>query len=247
MDPRDRLPGPSFNVSSESDVSDSLIVGFSSFGLAGLTAVDYLVDQLDLGEIGHVTAAGLPTITPFEEGVPHHPTRLFSREDLDVTVLVGELFVPAFAGEALSNAVLDWTERESVDDVAVLSGAPVPHSHEEHLTYYVATEDYKRQRLGESEIPPMGRGFLDGPNAALVERGMTSSLGVGVYITPVHQQAPDIEAAIRLVETVSDVYELDVDSGPLRKFAEEVQQYYSGLAERMEAREEDVLGDRMFM
>lgn len=121
----------------------------------------------------------------------------------------------------------------------------MPHSHEEHLTYYVATEDYKRRRLGETEIPPVGRGFLDGSNAALVERGMTSSLGV--YITPVHQQAPDIEAAIRLIETISEVSELDVDSGPLRKFAEEVQHYYSGIVERMKAREEDVPGDRMFM
>jgi uncharacterized protein len=236
-----------FNVSSDPAPSESLIAGFSSFGLAGLTAVDYLVDQMELVETGHVTAEGLPTITPFEEGVPHYPTRLFSREDLDVTVLVGELFVPAFAGEALSSAILEWTEREDVRDIAVLSGIPMVHSHEEHRTYYVATEDYKQRRLSETELPPMGRGFLDGAHAALVERGMRSSLGVGVYLTPVHQQAPDVEAAIRLVESVRDVYDLEVDSGPLRAFAEEIQQYYAGLAERMTAREEDLPEDRMYM
>lgn len=246
-EPDERARGLEFNVSSDPDSSESLLVGFSSFGLAGLTAVDYLVDQLDLVQTGHITAAGLPTITPFEEGVPHHPTRLFSREDLDVTVLVGELFVPVFAGEALSKPVLEWTEGEDVRDIAVLSGIPMAHSHEEHRTYYVATVDYKQRRLSETDIPPMDRGFLDGSNAALVERGMDSSLGVGVYLTPVHQQAPDVEAAIRLVETVSEVYDLAVDSGPLRAFAEEIQQYYSGLAERMAAREEEIPEDRMYM
>jgi uncharacterized protein len=218
------IRGLTFNVSSDSASSESLIAGFSSFGLAGLTAVDYLVDQLDLVETGHVTAEGLPTITPFEEGVPHHPTRLFSREDLDVTVLVGELFVPAFAGEALSRAILEWTEREDVRDIAVVSGIPMPHTEGEHQTYYVATQDYTQRRLTETEIAPMSRGFLDGAHAALVERGIGSSLGVGVYLTPVHQQAPDVEAAIRLVESVSDVYDLGVNSGPLRTLAEEIQQ-----------------------
>lgn len=243
----ERLQGPRFSVSAGAETSESLIAGFSSFGLAGLTAADYLVDQLDLVETGHVTAAGLPSITPFEEGVPHHPTRLFSREDLDVTVLMGELFVPPFAGEALSGAILEWTEQQDVRDIAVLSGVPIAHGPDEHRTYYVATEDYKQRRLAETDVAPMGRGFLDGSNAALVEQGMDSSLGVGVYITPVHEQVPDVEASIRLIETVTDVYDLSVDAGPLQAFAAEVQQYYTGLAERMAAREEDVGEDRMYM
>ncbi|MFW5917902.1 MAG: proteasome assembly chaperone family protein [Haloferacaceae archaeon] len=246
-DASERFDGPEFTVSADASTSDSLIVGFSAFGLAGLTAVDYLVDQLDLVQVGHVTAEGLPSITPFEQGVPRHPTRLFSREDLEVTVLVGELFVPAFAGEALSDAILEWTEREGVRDIAVLSGIPIAHGPEEHRTYYVATEDYRERHLTDTEVQPMGSGFLDGANAALVEQGLDSPLGVGVYITAIHQQVPDVDAAIRLVETIADVYGLAVDSGPLQEFAAEVQQYYSGLAERMDARERDVPEDRMYM
>ncbi|MGM0606138.1 MAG: PAC2 family protein, partial [Halobacteriota archaeon] len=63
-----------------------------------MTTVDYLVEDLDLEETGYISAAGMPTITPFEQGRPRHPTRLFSRSDLDLTVLVGELFVPSPLG-----------------------------------------------------------------------------------------------------------------------------------------------------
>ncbi|WP_129113307.1 proteasome assembly chaperone family protein [Halegenticoccus tardaugens] len=238
---------PEFHVSHEAVPSGTLLAGFSTFGLAGLTAVDYLVDHLDLRETGHITVDELPSITPFEGGKPRHHTRLFSRPDLDVTVLVGELFVPASVGKRFSDAVLDWTEANGVEEVAILSGVPVPHGPEDHRTYYIATDDYRENRLADADVPPMGNGFLDGTNAALVERGLSSPLGVCVYVTPVHAQIPDVDAAIRLLETVESVYGLGIDAAPLEDFAAEVEQYYGELANRMEARETDVPEDRMYM
>ena len=238
---------PDFNVMHETAPNETLLAGFSAYGLAGLTAADYLVDHLELEEHGHVTAEGLPSITPFEEGRPRHHTRLFSREDLDVTVLVSELFVPASVGRTFGDAILDWTAEAGVEDVAVLAGIPLPHGPDEHQTYYVATDDYRQRRLEGAAVSPMGRGFLDGTNAALVERGLESELGVCVYVTPVHAQVPDVEAAIRLVEAVESVYDLGVDPGPLESFAHEIEEYYAGLAERLEAREADVPEDRMYM
>jgi uncharacterized protein len=236
-----------FTVTHETEPSEVLLAGFSEFGLAGLTAVDYLITQLELEQTGHITVEGLPAITPFEEGHPRHHTRLFSRSDVDVTVLVGELFVPVSVGKTFSDAILDWTEGNGVEEVAVLSGVPIAHGPDEHRTYYIATNDYHAARLTDEAVPPMGRGFLDGLNAELVARGLDSSLGVCVYVTPVHAQVPDVDAAIRLVETVSSVYELDIDAGPLEEFAEEVRQYYAELMDRIESQEREQPEDRMYM
>jgi len=236
-----------FTVTHETEPSDVLLAGFSEFGLAGLTAVDYLIDQLELEQTGHISVEGLPAITPFEEGRPRHHTRLFSRPDVDVTVLVGELFVPVPVGKAFSDAILDWTEANGVEEVAVLSGVPIAHGPDEHRTYYIATPDYHERRLTEGTVPAMGRGFLDGLNAELVARGLDSSLGVCVYVTPVHAQIPDVDAAIRLVETVASVYDLDIDAGPLEEFAEEVRQYYAELMDRIETQEHERPEDRMYM
>lgn len=238
---------PDFTVSHREEPSETLLAGFSAHGLAGLTAVDYLVDHLGLSERGHVSVEGLPSITPFEGGRPRHHTRLFSRDDLDATVLVGELFVPAPVGEQFCDAILDWTEANGVREVAVLSGVSIAHGPAEHRTYYIATDDYRERRLADASIPPMGNGFLDGVNAALVERGLNSPLGVGVYVTPVHQQVPDVEAAIRLVEAAAEVYDLDVDPEPLEGFADQVQQYYAELADRIEERRTEATDDRMYM
>lgn len=239
---------PTFEITHESDPSSHLVAGFSTFGLAGLTAVDYLAEQLDLAETGHVTADALPAIAPFESGTPRHHTRLFSREDLDVTVLVNELFVPPTSADPFGSAVLEWTDAGGVEEVTVLSGVPVAHGPDAHRAFYVATEDYREARLEGTDLPPMGNGFLDGVNASLVGRGMDTALRVGVVVTPVHARAPDAEAALRLVEAVDDLLSLDVDTTELEAFAGEVQQYYADLAERLETVEDEYAGaDRMYM
>lgn len=239
---------PGFEITHPTEPTEVMLAGFSSFGLAGLTAVDYLVDHLELEEVGHVSVEALPAITPFEAGTPRHHTRLFSRDGLDVTVLVNELFIPTFAADAFGNAIREWADGSGVGEVAVVSGVPVPHGPEEHRVFYVATEDYRERRLAETDVPAMGSGFLDGVNAELMGHGLDSDLAVGVYTTPVHPQTPDVEAAVRLLDAVGSVYDLEVDTAPLEEFAAEVQQYYADLAERVEAASESQQPeDRMYM
>ena len=239
---------PTFRIRDRTEPSETVIAGFSAFGLAGLTAVDFLVKQLELEETGHVTTTSLPTITPFEDGRPRHHSRFFSRDDLDVTVLVNELVVPTWAAESFADAVLSWSDTNEVEEVTVLSGIPVAHGPDEHEVFHVATDDYREKRLDGTDIRGMGNGFLDGVNASLMARGMESALRTGVLVTPVHAQVPDVAAVIRLVEAVENVYDLSVDAEPLESFAAEVESYYQGLQDRLEAVEDrNAPDDRMFM
>lgn len=239
---------PSFSIEHDPEPSGVLLAGFAEYGLAGLTAVDFLVDHLELTEMGHVDVAQLPAITPFEGGTPRHHTRFFSRPDLDVTVLVGELFIPVFAAGPFTTSLFDWIETASVDEMVLLSGVPMPHGPPDHRTFYIATEDFQATRLQETTLDPMGNGFLDGIPAAILQRGMDSPLRACVLTTPTHARAPDVEAAIRLVETVTELYDLPVDAAPLRAFADEIAEYYTELSDRLDqVQEAQKPEDRMFM
>ncbi|SEA12366.1 uncharacterized protein SAMN04488065_1959 [Haloplanus vescus] len=241
-------PNAGFRISNDTEPSTTVVAGFSAFGLAGLTAADYLVDHLDLTETGHVSTDSLPPITPFEEGRPRHHSRLFSRPDLDLTVLVNELFVPGQAADDFADALLSWTRDNGVSEIVVLSGVPYAHGPDDHATFYVASDDYRTHRLADTDVSPMAKGFLDGVDGALMQRGIESPLRTAVFITPVHEQVPDVTAAIRLIETFDRVYDLGIDAGPLEAFAQSVEQYYQDLAERLEAvDDQQVPEDRMYM
>jgi uncharacterized protein len=246
--PTDSERDPSFRISDRSEPSTTVVAGFSSFGLAGLTAADYLVDHLDLTETGHVTADALPSITPFEDGRPRHHSRFFSRPDLDLTVFVNELFLPVAAADPFADALLDWTDGRGVEEILVLSGVPFAHGPDEHATFFVASDDYRERRLDDVDIAPMREGFLDGINGSLMSRGIESTLRTAAFITPVHEQVPDVPAAIRLIEAFDRVYDLGVDAGPLEEFAARVERYYGDLAERLAAADDgQVPEDRMYM
>lgn len=243
-----RRRDPTIAVHEDRAVTEPVVAGFSQFGLAGLTAVDYLTDQLEMDPVGHVRTDGLPSITPFTAGRPRHPTRLHADEDVPVTALVGEQFLPLWAAEPFCASLLEWIDSSAVDELCVLTGVPVPHGPDDHRAFWIATEDYRERRLADSELAPMGNGFLDGVPAALLERGIDTDLAVGVLVTPVHPQAPDAEAALRLLEALVSIYDLDVDTGPLESFAEEVRGYYGELAARLEEQAEaDRPEDRMYM
>jgi uncharacterized protein len=239
---------PRFEISHAEQPSETLIAGFTSFGLAGLTAANFLVDELDLVETGHISVDTLPSITPFQNGTPHHHTRLFSRSDLDITVLVNELYIPVEVADGFAASVLQWAEQHAVQEVTVLSGVPIQHGPEEHEVFFVVTDDYRDEQLVASNIRGMGRGFLNGVNGGLVAHGMDSAFRVGVFVTPVHAKVPDAEAAIRLVDVVTERYDVDIDTADLEKFASDVDQYYQDLEERIKSvQKAEEPEDRMYM
>ena len=247
MDDQQRR-SPRVSVHETRTVTEPVVAGFSEFGLAGLTAVDYLTTQFEMEAVGHVRTDGLPSITPFTEGEPRHPMRLHSAADVPVTALVGEQFVPVWAADEFGQSLLEWIDASAVDELCIVSGIPVPHGPEDHRTFWIATEDFRERRLAETDLDPMGNGFLDGVSAALLDRGIDTDLAVSVLVTPVHSQVPDADAALRLLEGLIDVYDLDVETGPLETFAEEVREYYGELSERLEAAaERDQPEDRMYM
>ena len=246
-----------FDVDSDapSDAGNTLIFGQSHLGMAGVTAVDYLVRHLDSTKIGNISPTELPAITPFEEGVPRHHSRLYSLDGTDMLVLVGELFVPVPAARAYTDAVMEWARDRQIEEVAALHGVPFPHGPEEHDVFHVATPAYRERRLAGDRFKPLKGGFLDGVLGEFLQRSLDDdALETGVYVTPTHPPGPDVEAALKLLDALERIYGVDVDETELRELGEELKQYYEQLAQRMnQAQGDESLSshdypeDRMYM
>lgn len=248
--------GPSFDVTTTAAVDDgaSLVVGQANPGLAGLTCVDHLVRHLDARQVGHVTARNTPDVTPFEDGVPRHPIRLYDVADHDLVLLASEVFVPVWATDPFVDAVLEWATASGVGEVAKLYGVPYPHAETEHRVFYVATEAYRAAHF-EDDLTGMGGGFLDGCAGEFVSRGLEEGgLPTGVYVTPTHPPGPDLDAALELLAALEAEYGFEVDETELRERSEEQKRYFAQLASRMDEfggeasrSGQDYPEDRMYM
>lgn len=249
---------PSFEVTLTEDTEpgEKLLLGMAGVGVAGLTATDYLVTHIETNQIGHVTTQNLPDITPFTEGTPRHPIRLYSATGSDITVLISEVFLPVWVADPLADALLDWTARNGIGEITVLHGAPFPHSEEEHLVFHVSTADYRAEHFpdGETAIDPLAGGFFDGVISELLVRSLGDNAPpTGVLITPTHLPGPDLDAALRLLDALEPTYGIEVDEGELQDRADEMREYYDELVQRMQAlqdtarEDQEYPGDRMYM
>jgi uncharacterized protein len=231
----------------------TLVIGQSHVGMAGVTAADYLVRNLDTTEVGHVSTAELPAVAPFEDGTPRHHSRLYGVDGTDLSVLVGELPIPVDAARGYADALLSWADDHGVDEIVALHGVPFPHGPEEHAVFYVATPAYRAANLEEEPIRPLKGGVLDGVFGELVTRSLDETApDTAVFVTPAHPPGPDIDAALMLLDAVESLCGFEVDETELRQFGEDLKQHYEQLAERMTALEEERAGrdypeDRMYM
>lgn len=247
---------PSFDITVSTPVQpdQSLLVGLADIGVAGLTAADYLVSQTNATEIGYVRTRNLPDITPFSNGTPRHPIRLYSLPESNLLVLLSEVFLPTTVTDAFTGALTDWVDRAAVRDVTVLFGAPFPHSEHEHVLFHVGTDAYRTRLPTENPIQRLAGGFFDGVVAELMTRTLTDELPpTGALITPTHLPGPDLDAALRLLTGVERVHGVRVNESELEERGAEMERYYAELAQRVQAVHEgdvppeEYPDDRMFM
>lgn len=233
----------------------TLLIGLASPGMAGLTTANHLVTNLDSREIGTVSPTELPGITPFEDGKPRHHTRLYDLVETDLTVLVGELFVPPWAARSFVESLLEWCRDVEITETTLLHPVPYPHGPEDHRVFHVATEAYRENRLSE-EIPPMTGGVLDGVAGELMTYSLHEDAPpAGVFITPAHAPGPDVDGALRFLDAVESIYDITVDRTELEDLSREIEQYYEALDERMATLNDasgsrddrDFYADRMYM
>jgi len=238
-----------FHVDSDADLGDQFLVGFASPGMASLVAVDTIVTESDTEKVGHATVSGMPTITPFTEGVPRHPIRLYTGGD-GPTLVVCEQFVPMEVGDRFADGLTTVAADHGVTEIAVLYGIPYPHGPEDHAVFSVSTAAFPQGGLDDADVEPLAGGFLDGAPATLLQRGLgEGGPAVGVLVTPAHPPGPDFDGALRLLAAVESHYDITVETTRLEEQSEEIQRYYEELSARIEAESADRDGseDRMYM
>lgn len=252
------MPEPRFDVATDPGdaTGNTLVVGLSMPGMAGLSALDYLVRHQEYEHIGHVRTRNFPAIAPFEDGEPRHPIRLYADAESELTVLVCELFVPVTAAAPFSVGVLSWLRETDLSELVVLNGVVQPHGPEGHRVFTTATPKYRERRLQDVGVEPLAGGFLDGLPGEFVLRSLEGSAPpVGVYVTPCHPPGPDLDAALRLLDALESVHGVPLDRTALDESAAVQRQYYEKLADRLRTMTEDdrrvgtreYPEDRMFM
>lgn len=209
--------------------SPIVFAGFVGAGLAGPLAVGYIIEKLNLEEVGYMRSKYLPPSTVFIQGRLRHPFRFYSNKEGTICAIVCEITLRMQGLYTLVAAILDWAEQKGSHEIIILDGV-ASDSHDEKA-YCAAEEDLCRimQEKGINMIP---QGFITGiPGGILNECILREIQGVSFLVKANHKQ-PDPLAAATLVEAVNRAYQTNIDTEDLKKQKEKLGVDFKELSEK---------------
>ena len=71
----------------------TIFVGFVGAGLVGTIAIDHMINELNMKEVGFMRSKHLPPSTVFMQGRLRHPFRIYSNDNGSVCAIICEIII----------------------------------------------------------------------------------------------------------------------------------------------------------
>lgn len=212
-----------------------LISSFPSAGLAATVASHYIVRSLKLPRVGRFESPELAPIAVVQAGDVNPTIRVYGRPGLGL--VLSEF--PPLPSQAtpIARTILATAERLSARMLLCLEGVvPHPEGDEEADPRADGSEQVwvalsRRDpalvaAFAKTDARPLEEGVIGGVSGALLVQGLGRKVPVAVVLvsTRAPEGLPDHRAGAALIETLDRLLpELQIDTGPLRKQAAEIE------------------------
>ncbi|MGA7923607.1 MAG: PAC2 family protein [Thermoplasmata archaeon] len=228
------------------DVEGAIVIdGFPSVGLVSSIVANYLIDTLEMEQIGIVESPAFPTVSLVRGGTPQHPVRIYAgRPAVDRTGHLGDRIV-AFVSEfhpapnviyPLAAAILDWVQEQRCGLLVSPEGlvverppGPEPRGRAPRLqdvkVYGVASTRKATELYIEPNMTPFMEGVITGIAGVLLNEGRRRGFDVLTFLAEAQADYPDARAAAKVIETINRILlHSPLDPVPLYHEAERIEQ-----------------------
>jgi uncharacterized protein len=225
----------------------TVVEAFPSVGLVSTIASSYLISTLNLDQICALESEAFPPISMVYSTKPKFPARIYAREDLKLAVFISEFPPRTKLHRPLARRLLSWAQDQGCTRVISLEGLPksTPKDQEPELRG-VGSVDAAREELDKAGIEQMEIGMIPGVSGVLLNEGRWVGYTVISLLADAIPNQPDAFAAAKLVDGINKlISEIEIESEPLLKQANEMEAYINTLKEQAKpAMDEPVV--RMF-
>ncbi len=213
-----------------------IFAGFVGAGLVGPLAVEQIIRELDMHEIGYMRSKYLPPSTVFLKGRLRHPFRFYANREGTICAVICEVTLRMEGLYTIVAEVLDWAKSKDSNEIVILDG--VASDEHDGRAYCAAEEDLCRV-MADKDVSMIPQGFITGvPGGILNECLVREIRGITLLVKADRSQA-DPMATVTLVEAVNRIYETDVGTAELKK--EKIEEFHE-LSERYAEHREELSG-----
>jgi len=215
----------------EVDLKDSTVIaGFPSIGLVSTIAANYLIDALNLRQIGCVTSSQFPALSVVHTGEPLSPVRIYSGTQPGagkIVVFVSEFKPKPNLINSISESIMKWVSEKKCNLLISPEGMVVEgkNSQEEEKVeaYAIGSTEHARSMLMSKEIPQFKNGIIAGVSGVLLNLGKQAKLDVISILAEAHPNYPDARAAAAAINVMASIMNVEINVKPLYEESERIE------------------------
>ena len=194
--------------------SPIIFAGFVGAGLVGPLSVGYVIDKLQMEEIGYLRSRHLPPSTVFMQGRLRHPFRFYANNDGTICAIICEITLQMEGLYDIISTILDWAEEKGSHEIVILDGV-AGATHDDKA--FCAAEDDLCRVMENNDIEMIPQGFITGVAGGILNECLVRRIQGVTLLVKASDKKPDPLAAATLVDAVNRAYQMSIDTTELRK------------------------------
>ena len=215
----------------EVDLKDATVIaGFPSIGLVSTIAANYLIDALNLKQIGCITSSQFPALSVVHTGEPLSPVRIYAGSQGPVKKIV--VFVSEFKPKpnlinSISEIIMKWVNEKKCKLLISPEGMVVEGKSAEDEgeveAYAIGSTEGSRSMLLSKNIPQFKNGIIAGVSGVLLNIGKQQNFDVISILAEAHPNYPDAKAAAAAINVIALIMGVEINVTPLYEESERIE------------------------
>ncbi len=208
----------------------TVIAGFPSIGLVSTIAANYLIDALNLKQIGALDSQDFPALSVVHTGEPLSPVRIYAGMQPGgekIVVFVSEFKPKPHLINAISHAIMKWVNEKHCKTLISPEGMVVEGKNEcegsAAEAYAIGSTNDIRSTLAMKNIAQFKNGIIAGVSGVLLNKGKQKKFDVISILTEAHPKYPDARAAAAAINVIGSIMDIEINVAPLYEESERIE------------------------
>lgn len=206
------------------------INGLPSAGLVSAITANYLIGALELDQIAALDSPAFPAISMIYNAKPKLPARIYADEKAKIVVFISEFSPLPYLIRPLAYTIFDFIEQKKCSRIIAPEMMPIHDGDME--VYGVGSTDNARATMQKSQIKPIVHGIIAGIPGVLLNEGRRRNFDVITLIAQARQELSNARAAAMLIEKISKIADISIDTVPLNRESERIEKWIKNLREQ---------------
>ena len=215
----------------EVDLTNAIVIaGFPSIGLVSTITANYLIDALDLHQIGCVCCSQFPALSVVHTGEPLSPVRIYAGKQANgekIVVFVSEFKPKPNLINDISHAIMNWSVNKKCKLLISPEGMVVEGKgggeDSSIEAYAIGSTSESRKMLIDKNIAQFKNGIIAGVSGVLLNHGKQNSFGVISILAEAHPNYPDAKAAAAAINVMALIMGIEINVTPLYEESERIE------------------------